>query len=196
MFAFSVVIDGSPAIQLRANRNTKIHKALSLVPSLKNKLDDILIIYDHRVINQKQTIAEIGIKEGSSLAVYTQSENNQYYNRKKLSDQIEEITIEAIKIMDSKIDRILDEPRVVSLCNNFFQNEEEEIQPKQDDVFDPTLFPQEKLVPHLSTEPLPMAWRSEPQYDIFSEPQEPSFSSVTEAREFYSNQLTEHGWNW
>lgn len=196
MFSLLVVVDGNNSIHLNVDSNMQLGKALSIIPNLKDKSNSMVIIYDHRVLDITQTIDELGIPQDSRIIVYTHPDQCHYYYRKKLTDQIDDITMEAVKIMDSKIDRILDEPRVVSLCNNFFQNEEDEVYHAQHEVYDPTLFPREKLKHTLSTEPLPMVWKTEQQLDIFAEPQEPTFSSVTEAREFYSNQLTEHGWNW
>lgn len=202
MTSVSISISGASPIKIVADGNVSIDALLSTLPELRGNLDHFLIICNQKLLSKSKTLNELEIHDGAKIFVCPRGICTENFEPKKikLSEQIEEIAMEAVRIMDWKINRVLDEPRVMRSFSAYIQNEY-----SGEDLSRPSLYmndnPMPTIVPlkrkeNLSAEPLPMCWSSEIPLPIYEESQEPGFQTVSEARKYYSHQLTEHGWDW
>lgn len=190
-----VSLDGSNPIPVEVNPNDLAGASVSKCFKSSNNENKALIICKNRILEPDKTLASQGVSDGECVCVCTNVDPQHRTQTKILSERIEEIAMEAIKIMDFKIERVLSDPRVMASCNSCINSANDE-GTFQREIYDPSVFPTEEIESGIPSKPLPMEWRSEQQLDFLAEPQEPLFSSISEARKYYSSQLTEHGWDW
>lgn len=202
MTSVSISISGASPIKIVADGNVSIDAILSTFPELRGNLDHMLIICNQRLLSKSKTLNEQQIHDGARILVCPCAIDISALESKKirLSKQIEEIAMEAVRIMDWKINRVLDEPRVMRSFTTYIQNEylgEENSQSTEMENLKtiPTKVPVNRAS-KIPTEPLPMIWKNDVHQVICEENQDPCFQTVTEARKYYSHQLTEHGWEW
>ena len=202
----SISFDGNCPIPIEIKPNENILAVIRKIKDPSKFVPNFLVLYKSRIIEFEKSLSEQGVTNGT-IEVFPSISTTAQTNRKMLSEQIEELGFEASRIMDIKIEKALNDPHVMALCNTYVNQHVEDYYPQENQstgfhflyssgIFDPNIFPTEKSEDGIPNKPLPMEWRNEQQLDFLAEPQEPLFSSLSEARKYYSNQITEHSWDW
>jgi hypothetical protein len=192
MTMISISIDENPEILVKAEPSTTIGNLINSIPSLRG-LKDLVVFYEFKIISNDKTIEELGIKDGAKLGVFTRNFKHRFEQSKTLSERIQDIAVEAVRIIDFKIERSLSDPKVMSVCNSYI-NSQMDNKNNENQINEVTEIPAQEIKSSITTEPLPMEWRSDEQNDFYAEPQEPIFHSISEARKYYSSQLSDYGW--
>ena len=198
-----ISFDGGAKLPIEIKPGDTIGDIIRKVLDPSKFVQNCLVLYKNRIIFHEKPLDKQDVTDGL-IEVFPNVSTTSQTQRKMLSQHIEDLGIEASRIMDFKIEKTMTDPHVMAVCNSFINSNPEEMYPvyyqygnsSHNDIYDPSVFPAEELEPGIPTKPLPMEWKSEQQLDYLAEPQEPLFNSITEARKYYSSQMTDHSWDW
>ena len=213
MTTVSISFQGASPIKVIADGNISIQTLLSkYLPEIQGNFEDALVICNQKILSNNKTLNEQQIFDGAQLFVCPPNEelkNTRFYHD-KLNSQIEQVALEASRILDQKIVRILDDPRVMRSFSSYVQSPnygEPETSPSQASIEKNQImmeilelereqrmkiFEQTKKIP---ADPLPICWKKNNSQPFNDDTQEIYFKSVSDARKYYSHQL-KHAWYW
>ena len=203
---FSISFDGGNATRVEVRPGENVLSVIAKIRNYSNFKNDFLVLHKNRILDHKLALDKQGVSEGL-IEVFPSVSTTAECQKKTLTEQIEDLQLEATRLMDLKIEKTLMDRHVLALYNSYFSSNPEATEGNyayadsqesnySPEMFDPSVFPCEKIEPGIPSKPLPMEWRSEKQNDFYAEPQEPMFSSVSEAGKYYKSRLTDQGWDW
>ena len=203
---FSISFDGGNSTKIEVKPGENVLNVISKITDYSKFKKDFLVMHKSRIINHQTPLDKQGVTEGL-IEVFPNVSTTSDVPRKSLTEQIEDLRSEATRLVDLKIEKTLMDRHVFALCNSYFKSNPDVSEGNYDyydtqqmnysfEKYDPSVFPTEKVEPGIPSKPLPMEWKSDDQLEFYAEPQEPMFSSISQAGKYYKSRLTDQGWDW